>query len=71
LVYATCKISHAENEGVVDDFLAHHPDFREDPSPVHPALHPFLDQRARLHTWPHRHDMGGFFAARLVRTKRL
>lgn len=68
LVYATCTISRAENDAVVDAFLATHANFEEDaPANSHAALRCLLDDRGRLRTWPHRHDLAGFFAARLVR----
>jgi len=68
LVYATCTISHAENDAVVDAFLATHANFGEDaPANAHAALRCLLDDRGRLRTWPHLHDLAGFFAVRLVR----
>ena len=69
LVYATCTISRAENDAVADAFLETHGDFREDGDDTHPAVRGFLDGRGRLRTWPHRHDMGGFFAARMQRIR--
>ena len=69
LVYATCTLTRAENDDVVDTFLAQCPDFAAgDPVDAHPALRPLLDERCRMRTFPHRHDMAGFFAARLVRS---
>jgi 16S rRNA (cytosine967-C5)-methyltransferase len=67
LVYATCTLTRAENDDVVDAFLAAHTEFHEDAGRVHPAVAGFLDARGRLRTWPHRHDMAGFFAARMRR----
>lgn len=64
LVYATCTVRAAENEGVVDAFLARHPDF----TLVRPALaDTLLDARCFLRTSPHRHGMDGFFGAVLLR----
>ncbi len=66
LVYATCTLRAAENEGVVDAFLARHPDFRL----VRPSLpEPLLDTRGFLRTFPHRHGTDGFFGAVLERTE--
>lgn len=69
LVYATCTISAAENAGVVDQFLATHPQFVvDDPRPILPtAAQQLIDRRGFLQTFPHRHGLDGFFAARLRR----
>jgi 16S rRNA (cytosine967-C5)-methyltransferase len=68
LVYATCTLTRAENDDIVDAFLAERGDFLASAHEhVHPALRGLIDERCRLRTFPHRHDMAGFFAARLVR----
>jgi 16S rRNA (cytosine967-C5)-methyltransferase len=68
LVYATCTLTRAENDDVVDAFLADNPDFAAiDARGLHPAVRPLIDERGRMRTYPHRHDMAGFFAASLVR----
>jgi 16S rRNA (cytosine967-C5)-methyltransferase len=67
LVYSTCTISPAENERVVEAFLATHRDFEADdlatdvPDWTHPTM-----PRALL-TLPHRDRTDGFFIARLGR----
>lgn len=67
LVYATCTISAAENADLVTAFLAAHPRFSvDDPRQfLAPAAHVLVDGRGFLHTFPHRHGLDGFFAARL------
>ena len=67
LVYATCSLLTAENEAIVDSFLARHPDFAL--LPVSTVLErqgvAFAGDMLRL--LPHRHDTDGFFAAVLER----
>lgn len=70
LVYSVCTITEAEGPGAVADFLDFHPEFRIDAPPVSAAAG--IDWAALAvpmgyRTWPHRHDMDGFFAARLRR----
>ena len=69
LVYATCSLLAEENDGVVDRFLAAHPQFR----PL--SVEALLDKQAvklatgeRLHLLPHRHDTDGFFAVVMERS---
>jgi len=66
LVYSTCTLLHEENEAVVADFLARERSFRAAaPEALPSRLTPLLDDAGRLRTFPHRHAMDGFFAARL------
>jgi 16S rRNA (cytosine967-C5)-methyltransferase len=71
LVYGTCSLLVEENEEIVTDFLAAHPDFTL--VPVKDVLQrlgiplPNPDQYLRLA--PHVHDTDGFFAAVMERTK--
>jgi 16S rRNA (cytosine967-C5)-methyltransferase len=67
LVYSTCTISPAENEHVVTEFLATHPEFRPiDLGTDRPVWkHPTMPQY--LQTLPHRDRTDGFFIARLQR----
>ncbi len=64
LVYATCSLCHSENEDIVRDFLAAHPDF----APA-PFAQPFFGEPrgAGLLFWPVAHDGDGFFVASLRR----
>jgi 16S rRNA (cytosine967-C5)-methyltransferase len=69
LVYATCTISAAENAGVINRFLAAHPEFAIDDARAHlpTGAQQLVDRRGFLQTSPHRHGLDGFFAARLIR----
>ena len=68
LVYSTCTVFHEENEDVVNQFLADHPDFRIDPiDKILPEpCHPFI-QRGIFKSFPRGDGMDGFFAARLMK----
>ncbi len=64
LLYATCSLSHRENEAVISAFLAAHPDFAIDPPP-HRFGAPL--SAAGLTFLPAHHDTDGFFIAALHR----
>jgi 16S rRNA (cytosine967-C5)-methyltransferase len=68
LVYATCSLLDEENEGIVQGFLASHPDFEL--VPMHKVLAEQripLDMGDYLKMLPHKHGTDGFFAAVLER----
>lgn len=66
LLYSTCSTTAAENEGVIDEFLSRHGDFvLEDLNLFFPELAGLFTGRGCFRSWPHRHGMDGFFAARL------
>jgi 16S rRNA (cytosine967-C5)-methyltransferase len=71
LVYATCTVLAAENERVVERFLAERPDFS--PMPLKEILGKeralVLGDGVSLRLYPHRHDTDGFFAAVLRRIR--
>lgn len=68
LVYATCTTEPEENEAAVEAFLADHPEFRLEDAGQHlPGPAAALAATGYLRTWPHRHGVDGFFAARLRR----
>lgn len=66
VVYSTCSTTREENESVVESFLARHPDFFMD-YPETPLLGPFRSSDNFFRSWPHRHGMDGFTAARFRR----
>ncbi|MBP1751947.1 MAG: sun protein [Geobacteraceae bacterium] len=66
LLYSTCSTSLEENEAVVDDFLTGRDDFMiEDLRELFPGFAGLFTERGFFRSWPHRHGMDGFFAARL------
>lgn len=68
LVYATCTVLPAENERVVERFLASHPDFSPgDLTPYLPAEWQADAREGMIQLMPHRHGVEGFFIARLER----
>ena len=70
LVYATCSILAEENEGIVDAFLAAHPDFhRLSATEVLAKQGIALDCGEDMRLLPHVHGTDGFYAAVLERTK--
>jgi 16S rRNA (cytosine967-C5)-methyltransferase len=70
LVYATCSLLDEENDRVVEEFLASHPDFALVPMPQVLAEQKIaLDTGDYLKLLPHRHQTDGFFAAVLERKK--
>ncbi|GBG13641.1 16S rRNA (cytosine967-C5)-methyltransferase [Novimethylophilus kurashikiensis] len=68
LVYATCSLLEAENEGVVAAFLAQHPEFEQANAAEILAQQKIeLDTGDFLKLLPHKHGTDGFFAAVLTR----
>ena len=65
LIYATCTVDRAENDAVVDGFLAAHPAFVEVPAKeiLGRARALEIGDGTRLRLLPHVHDSDGFFAA--------
>lgn len=70
LVYATCSLLQEENEDVVAQFLATHPDFALVPMKEVLAEQKIeLEMQDYLKLLPHLHQTDGFFAAVLTRKK--
>ncbi len=67
LVYSTCTVMPEENENLIRDFLSRYPEFRplEPPGSIPKKL---VDGSGCFRTWPQRHGMDGFFAARLQKS---
>jgi len=65
LVYATCSVLTDEGEAVAEHFSRTHPEFQVDPVAAHlPESCSAMTSGPYLRSWPHRHDVDGFFAAR-------
>jgi 16S rRNA (cytosine967-C5)-methyltransferase len=70
LVYATCSVLPAENEAIVESFLAAHSEFALADATVELARAGIgLDTGRMLRLYPHRHGCDGFFAAVLERAR--
>ena len=70
LVYATCSLLVAENESIVEQFLAKHPEFTLRPMSLILAEQKIeLTMGDYLNLLPHLHQTDGFFAAALERAK--
>ncbi len=68
IVYSVCSIAPEEGPGVVNDFLARHPQFKlEIPASLRDSLDGLLDSDGFMRTRPDRGGLDGFFAARLTR----
>jgi 16S rRNA (cytosine967-C5)-methyltransferase len=69
LLYATCSLLAAENDHIVDAFLALHPEFTL--VPAHTELArldaPDFKGAERLQLLPHRHDTDAFYAVLMAR----
>jgi len=65
LLYSTCTLTYAENEGMVEIFLKEHPDFYMEPL-VLPDVFP-VNATGMLTLVPGQYDTDGFFIAKLRR----
>ena len=65
LVYATCTLNLLENEQVIQSFLQSHEAWSIQPLPETSPLSNFQTPEGWIKVYPHRHNMDGFFMARL------
>ncbi len=65
MVYATCTLHPQENEGIIENFLSHHPDWLlEQPLPNSPCF-TFAKSPSWIKVLPYQDSMDGFFMVRL------
>ncbi|OAG26734.1 16S rRNA (cytosine(967)-C(5))-methyltransferase RsmB [Thermodesulfatator autotrophicus] len=70
IVYATCSLEPEENEEVIQKFISEHSEFQiEDARRYLPGeAKELVDDKGFMRTYPHRHGLDGFFAARLKKS---
>jgi 16S rRNA (cytosine967-C5)-methyltransferase len=68
LVYSVCSTEPEEGEEVVREFLKTAADFRIIEDVQAEFLHPFMD-KGGFRTYPHKHNMDGFFGVALCRNR--
>ena len=66
LVYSTCTVLKEENESVMQQFLAAHPDFVLEPFDL-PGIG--RNDTGMLTLWPHIHGTDGFFMAKIRKAR--
>jgi 16S rRNA (cytosine967-C5)-methyltransferase len=71
LVYSTCSLEPEETDLVVERFLSDAPDFAvaDARGALSPLMADLIDSAGVLRTWPHRHGIDGFYAARFRRSR--
>ena len=66
LCYATCAIEAAQNEQIIESFLAGATGQNFEVAPLSPEFAPFAEGPF-FRSWPHRHTMDAFFASKIRR----
>jgi 16S rRNA (cytosine967-C5)-methyltransferase len=69
IVYTVCSTEPEETDTVIHHFLSKRRDFGlcREVGGLHPSLAALLDAAGAFRTFPHMHDMDGFFSVRLKR----
>ena len=66
MIYSTCSLEKEENWNVVEKFLKLNLNFKLDKLNA-TVSSDWIDNKGCLSTLPHKHDVGGMFAAKLIR----
>ncbi len=71
IVYATCSLELEENEDIISKFLDRERGFVIESAKkfLPPQAKELVDEQGFMRTYPHRHNLDGFFAARLRKRK--
>lgn len=69
LIYSTCTVDPQENERIVEKFLCNNPDFEIVNAHTQKIPAAFVTPHGFVRTWPHKHDMDGSFAAKMIKRK--
>lgn len=65
LVYSTCTLHPLENEQVIENFLATHPNWQIELPSANSPIYSFVAPSGWIKVLPHREQMDGFFMVRL------